>query len=268
MTVLFNDVIQTSTLPGILKTGALSERYTFAYNEHGFVIDFPLPVYIDCVGIGYTDGTYIQLAFDGFDGWRIDGAKAATNMNDYVYTFDGGGPYEKDYRYLMGETNEAWQSGFQQIVYYRGDGLYKLERPVITKRLTMTTDASYIGRIGMGRGVKLGTAIAKEPSFNSSEKGRLTLSGQRIPGIGAYNYRAVSLDVRYKIGEAAMYEIKTAYNTQIGPGLPFFLLFEEEARRLPFIRLYAVDKKNSGVSFESGVNRFLFSRKFDFEECF
>jgi hypothetical protein len=266
MTVLFKDVAQNSTMPDELKTGALSECYKFDYNENGFAIDFPLPVYIDCIGIGYTDATFFQLAFDGFDGWLLDGGKAADN--DYVYLFDGGGAYDTGYQYLMGETNEAWHSGFSQIVYYRDSGLYKLERPAITKRLTVTTDASYIGRMGMGRGVKLGTAIAKEPSYNNSEKPRLTLSGQRIPGIGAYNYRAVSLDVRYKIGAAEMAEIRDAYNNQIGPGLPFFLLFEEEARRLPFVRLYAADKKNEAVSFQSGVNRFLFSRKFDFEECF
>jgi hypothetical protein len=268
MTILFKDAMQTSNLPGILKTGALSEKYIFKNDENGFVVDFPLPVYIDCMGIGYTDGSFFKAAFAGFDGWMLDGATALTNTSEYLYRMDGGGAYESDYAYLLGGEREAWHSGFEQVVYFRENGLYKLERPVITKRVTITTNASYIGRLGMGRGVTLGTALAKEPAFNSSVKTRLTLSGQTLPGIGGYSYRSVVLDTRYKIGEAEMYEIKHAYKDQIGPGLPFFISFEEEARRLPFIRMYAIDKKNDSVSFESGVNRFLFSRKFDFEECF
>jgi hypothetical protein len=38
--------------------------------------------------------------------------------------------------------------------------------------------------------------------------------------------------------------------------------------RLPFFRLYAKDKNTEAFGFESGINKPLFSRKFDFEECF
>jgi hypothetical protein len=65
-----------------------------------------------------------------------------------------------------------------------------------------------------------------------------------------------------------MNEIMDAYSTQIGKGMPFFLLFDDEARRLPFLRLYAQDTNQQKLSFESGVNCFRFSRKFVFEECF
>jgi hypothetical protein len=270
MRILFNDVLQEAALPAALKTGALAERYIFpTFGERVITAELPHPAYIDCVGIGGTDGTYFSVSFDGFDGWLLDGGTALTNESAYEYLFDGGGAYDGDYRYLLGEDRGDWREGFSQTVYFGGNGLYRLDRPVITKRAVIETDATYIGRVGMGRCVKLGTAIAKEPSFCHSAKPRLTLSGQTIPGIGGYSYRAVSLDVRYKIGHSEMAEIKAAYGTQTGPGLPFFLLFEEELRRLPFVRLYAADTKNDSETFQSGVHgRFLFSRKFEFEERF
>lgn len=269
MRILFNDVAQRTALPESLKTGALADRYYFPTGQHTLNISFDTPEFIDCVGIGYTDGSFFRFSLSGFDGWALDGANAKTNINDYVYIFDGGDAYEKDWRYLMSERYGNWHSAYEQIVYYRDNGLYRLDRPVITQGVAIETDATFIGRLGMGRGVKLGTSIPKEPSYKYSEKTRLTLSGQVIPGIGGYPYRAVSLDTRYKIGAEEMSDIVAAYNSQTGPGLPFFTLFEEEIRRLPFIRLYVKDTKNEAFSFESGLHdRYLFSRKFEFEECF
>jgi hypothetical protein len=65
-----------------------------------------------------------------------------------------------------------------------------------------------------------------------------------------------------------MGEIQAAYSGQIGRGYPFFIILDDEVRRLPFYRLYAQEKSQKEMSFESGINRFLFSKKFDFTECF
>jgi hypothetical protein len=117
--------------------------------------------------------------------------------------------------------------------------------------------------------VRLGTAIPKEPAFASTHAPRRTLSGQVIPGTGGYRFRRVSVDTRYKIGHEAMDEIIEGRET-IARGYPFFISFDEEYEhdRLPFRRLYAADTEQQNISFESSVTRFLFSRRFVFEEAF
>ncbi|MDR2802888.1 MAG: hypothetical protein LBB22_01195 [Treponema sp.] len=270
MKILFNDILQTSSLPYVLKTGALAERYNMDVGEHGFTVNLPYPKYIDCIGIGYTDATYFKFSFTAFEGWILDGKNAFAGMSDFEYMFNGMNAFQPDYEYLLNSNNDiSYSESFEEIIYYTENGLYLLQKPIVTQQFTILTDAKYIGRIGAGRAIKLGTALAKEPAYNNSAKPRATLSGQIIQGAGGYSYRSVSLDTRYKIGFNEMAEIKAAYPAQTCPGLPFFLLFDDEVRRLPFSRLYASDTKNYGLSFESGIhNKFLFSRKFEFEERF
>jgi len=64
-----------------------------------------------------------------------------------------------------------------------------------------------------------------------------------------------------------MNEIKEGYK-YISMGYPFFVNLEDEAYKLPFDRLYATDRNQINMSFESGVTRFLYSRRWDFEERF
>jgi hypothetical protein len=155
----------------------------------------------------------------------------------------------------------------EQKIQVSGNGLYRII-PVVTDRITLTIDGTYIGRFAAGMAVDLPTAIAKEPGWASTAKSRKTLSGQVIPGAGGYTYRTVSVDVRYKIDKSALSEIEMAYHSQIGLGYPYFLLFDKESRRLPSIRLYAKDTKSEQYVFQGGISRYLFSRKFEFEECF
>jgi hypothetical protein len=64
-----------------------------------------------------------------------------------------------------------------------------------------------------------------------------------------------------------MSEIMKGY-PQISRGLPMFIDFEDEKDRLPFTKLYACDTMQQEMSFESSINKNLFSRKFVFEERF
>ena len=154
-----------------------------------------------------------------------------------------------------------------RTVDFTGNGLYMLPNPVTETGIQIITNATYIGRLGMGRAVRIGTTVRKEPAFCSTAESRMTLSGQVISGLGGYNYRTVSLDSRYQIDETIMKEIEAGYKFT-GMGYPFFVNFEDEAYKLPFDRLYAVDTNSQRFSFESGVKRFLYSRRFDFRECF
>ena len=258
MKILFFDAVQLSEdAPPSLKSPALADRW----NGNSTVISLDTARLITAVGIGFTDARTITLAFNQVQPVNIEG-----NGGEIIY--DGGTAltgYGLDI-----ESNIINEPGSQQqTIPFMGNGLY-LIKPVTVNRITLTTDSSssgYIGRFAAGTAIDLPTAVAKEPGWASTAAERKTLSGQIIPGAGGYSYRTVSLDVRYRIGAAAIGQIEAAYDRQIGRGFPYFLLFDREERRLPFLRLYARDTKKDYV-FQGGINRFLFSRKFEFEECF
>jgi hypothetical protein len=148
-----------------------------------------------------------------------------------------------------------------------GNGLYMLPRIVHSNQFIITSNGSYCGRIGAGLGVHIPTTPTKEVGFNSSCNERKTLSGQIIPGSGGYFYRSISLDSRYKITKEIMQEISEGY-TYIGMGYPFFIDVTTESYKLLFSKFYGIEKNQQKMAFESGTMRFLYSRRFEFEECF
>jgi hypothetical protein len=261
--MLIYDLIQESSAPGQIKSAALADRF---YGQ-SFNAVFPLPSLIDCIGIGGTDAKRISLYFSLFDGWNLNGGNPSQAGEIDI---DGGNPYNKpdDFRY---DLLPDWT--FNNIhascnLDFDGSGLYRIPTTAAAS-VTVTHDGSYMGRFAAGHGVNLPTSLAKEPSFNTTNQTVKTISGQALPGIGGYNYRGVSLDTRYKIGGDAMHEIKLAWPLQISKGFPFFLLFDSELKRLPFYRFYAQDDSTEKFGFESGAHdRYLFSRKFNFIECF
>jgi hypothetical protein len=267
MKVLFNDIVQYSDAPASLKTPALADRMAYSGPVK---VTFDFPRYINSVGIS-TDAKVVKLTWAAFDGFIFNNMNAATSKSSFEKTIFGGAVYEKsdDFSYVFSPDFPAGTNiQDSAVINYDESGLYEVS-PVAVNAVTIECDGTYIGRFGAGRGIALGTALAKEPSFNTTNENKKTLAGQIIPGAGGYNFRSVGLDTRYKIGGAAMSEIKAAYPGQISKSYPFFLLFDSEVRRLPFYRMYARDSSTDKFGFESGVHdRYLFSRKFDFEECF
>jgi hypothetical protein len=152
-------------------------------------------------------------------------------------------------------------------IIYSGSGLYPINKTIKATHISIDTDALYIGRIGAGIGVSIPTSIAKEPGWNSTSMPRTTLSGQVIPGAGGYNYRTLSLDSRYKMGKPELDEIQTGYKTTAA-GYPFFIDLTDECYKIPYSKLYATEKNQRQLVFESGVRRFLYSRRFEFQEAF
>jgi hypothetical protein len=269
MKVLFNDIAQMSDAPASMKTPALADRHPVS---GPVTVTFDFPRYVDAVGIGFTDARVIRLTWETADELALDNQFAGTPESGFEAEISGGSPQDMplDFGFEFSPVFPARiHKRNEAVVNYYGDGLYEVP-PVIASAVTVEcAGGTYIGRFGAGRGVPLGTGLAKEPSFNTTEENRKTLSGQIIPGAGGYNYRSVGLDTRYKIGGEAMREIKAAYHGQIAKGFPFFLLFDTEVNRLPFYRMYAKDKSAERFGFESGAHgRYLFSRKFEFEECF
>jgi hypothetical protein len=153
-----------------------------------------------------------------------------------------------------------------QTIYFSRNGLY-LFNEITAGNITINHNATRIGRIAAGMAVDIPTSITKEPAFCSTAEPRTTLSGQVIPGAGGYNYRTLSLDSRYKIGKAAISEIDEGYK-YIGMGYPFFLDLSDEAYKLPFSKLYATEANQRKMGFESGARKFLYSKRFEFRECF
>jgi hypothetical protein len=164
-------------------------------------------------------------------------------------------------------TNTSDES-FQETVNFDKNGLYLLSKEYKNiKEIDVYFTCSRIGRLAFGKAINLKTSIPKEPAFVSTNKPRVTLSGQVIDGLGGYNYRRVSLDTRYKIDNDKLNEIIKGFPS-LSRGLPLFISFEEEKQRIPFERLYANDKNQQALSFESSINKMLFSRRWNFEERF
>ncbi|MCL2440481.1 MAG: hypothetical protein FWD14_01945 [Treponema sp.] len=167
----------------------------------------------------------------------------------------------------IGNTNGTYFIINGINIDFTENGLYYLNTKLNTSELIINTNATYIGRLAAGIGVKIPTSIAKEPAFCSTAEPRVTLSGQIISGIGGYNYKTISLDSRYKINEYIMNEIKYGYK-YIGLGYPFFIDLSDESYKLPFVKLYATEANQRRMSFESGIRKYLFSRRWQFEERF
>lgn len=145
------------------------------------------------------------------------------------------------------------------------NGLYRI--PETTgQRVAITHNGSYIGRLALGMGRILGCAPAREPGFETTATNRETLSGQVIPGAGGYQRRRIDVDFRYKINQAIFRDIEQAYSQQLSRGFPLFILFDQEAHRIPWTRLYA--QTDHQLLFQSSANSFRYSRRFVFRECF
>ena len=166
----------------------------------------------------------------------------------------------------IGNTDGTYFNINDQTINFIENGLYKIKE-LNTNKLIITTDATYIGRIGAGIACNIPTAIAKEAGYNSTSEPRITLSGQVVEGAGGYNYRSLSLDSRYKINSNIVTEIINGYK-YIGLNYPFFIDLTDESYKLPFIKLYANDINQRQLIFQSGIRKYLYSYKFDFEERF
>jgi len=170
----------------------------------------------------------------------------------------------------MGDIAAMSESNQENIfsVKFEGSGLYPLGKTIRANKIIVYTDATYIGRLGLGIGVDLPTAISKSPAFCHTSNPRRSISGQVLPCLAGIAYREISLDTRYRIDRFIMDEIIKGYE-MAGKGFPFFITLDGEKHRIPFSeKLYAIDTRQQRLIFESSVKDFLFSRRFNFRECF
>jgi len=210
-----------------------------------------------------------------------DSLKTAALADYYAFTPNGNGYREavinldKEYKIDaigLGNTNGInfnikFDDTIELDFLFDGNGLYTLDKPVTASKIIISTDATYLGRFGAGIGCDLPTAVAKEPSYKSTSEPRKTLSGQVVIGAGGYEYRTISLDVKYKVTQEIINEFE-AGKKYIGKGYPFFIDLTVESYKLSYKRLYADERQQRSVTWQSGILKFLYSRRFEFEECF
>lgn len=146
------------------------------------------------------------------------------------------------------------------------NGLYKIGVTLTTQIITVVTNGTYVGRLGVGLCRFLGLSPAREPGFYSTARPRLTASAQVIAGAGGVTGRIIGVDVRYKIDEDIFNDFKNSFTTQMSKGYPFFLYFDKEQHRMPFKRLYG--RTDNELLFQSSVNRFLYSKRFEYRESY
>jgi hypothetical protein len=236
----------------------LSEVTNISNNQ--IIINLDNPRQINSIGIGNVD--YEAMAI--YDGWKADAI-----YNDVI----DGGYANTEYTSILDSLrftisfNDVKNTVF--TFRYEKSGLYVMPKTITASRMTINTNINIntIGRIGAGIAVDIPTSIPKEPSFNSTSEPRITLSGQMVNGRGGYNYKTVSLDSRYKINSFGINELQAGYK-YIGMGYPFFIDLSVENYKLPYSKLYANERNQRSMSFESGIYKYLYSRRWEFEERF
>jgi hypothetical protein len=153
-------------------------------------------------------------------------------------------------------------------IEYAEAGLYMLAGEYETYAVDIEAAAgTRLGRVALGIASHIPTSPAKGLGYMSSAEDGLTEAGQVISGEGGYRYRTLSLDSRYKIGPETMERILAGYAT-VGSGFPMFIDLGDEADRLPARRFYGVERGQQSWVFQGGVDKYLYSLKFDLEECF
>jgi len=147
------------------------------------------------------------------------------------------------------------------------NGLYLLTAPIEVQIVTVQHNGTFIGRFGCGLHRFLGCAPAREPAFWSTFQNRRTGSGQWMPGAGGIAGRTINVDIRYKIDRDIFGDIETAYlSGQISKKLPWFVLFDKEFHRMPWLRFYGVVDEDFVL--QSSVNYFLYSKRLEIEEAY
>jgi len=230
MKILINDKMQfASGVPAEIKSPALADRYNASVT---FTATFDDAETVNCIGIGYTDATEIEID-DGITTPQIITLPVRTD-----------------------------------ITRKYNNGLYLLTE-MTSDTYTITHNGNYIGRVGIGEYRTLGTAPSKEIGFYTTTESRETLSGQTIPGAGGYYGRRFVADIRYKFDEDVYNDLETAYQTQIQRSYPYFILLDDEQHKVPDTMLHFYASSDKPLSLlQSSSYRFLYSYKFNFEERF
>ena len=261
MNILIRDIMQEiENIPNELKSSALADVHEFTEYITAFLPDGSDG--FDCVGIGNTDATEITIEFFTND----TSYESVVSIDDLPPIQNGLYLLEKPLR-LINFTDELTFDGETALI----DGvpwIVEVNESFSDYKMKITHNGSYFGRIAIGKFRKLGTAIAKEIGFYSTEEISETLSGQVIPGAGGYFGRTLDLDVRYKIEKEVYNDIYKAFK-YISKGYPYFIELSDEAHKMPDTLKRFHASTNQPISkLQSSTYAFKYSYKFSFIEKF
>jgi len=127
------------------------------------------------------------------------------------------------------------------------------------------TGGTYCGRFAIGTYRSLPIFKSREPGYKNTQMNRETLSGQVIAGLGGITKRTFSVDIKAKVNSNVLSDFESAKN-YLSAQAPYFVDFTEDSAFTSITHLYAKDTSN--IVFQSSMNRILYSKKFNFEECF
>lgn len=144
-------------------------------------------------------------------------------------------------------------------------GLYEIGQSITASQITIEHNGTYMGRIAAGECRALCISPSREPGFFSNIKTRRSLSGQVIAAAGGYGGEVLGVDFRYKVDRTIYTDFQRAYVTQIMAGFPFFLDFDNDDW-LPRNKFYG--QTDNQMIFQSSINGFKYSRRFEFREAF
>lgn len=239
-TITVNFTIPSEYSTFTVFSGVLSEPLSVGASVYDGILSQPLSV-----GASVYDGVLSQpvsvSGADEFDCLGIGGTDATqlTINGDIVINATGGGAFK--------------------------DGLYEIGQSITANQITIDHNGTYMGRIAAGKCTELCISPSREPGFFSSVDGRRTLSGQVVEAAGGYAGEVLGVDFRYKIDRDVYTEFQRAYPTQLAKGFPLFLDFNNDDW-LPRNKFYG--QTNNQLLFQSAINGFLYSRRFEFREAF
>lgn len=152
-----------------------------------------------------------------------------------------------------------------RTIPYTSKGLYSVQE-FTSSSFTVTTNGTYLGRMAFGEGLSIGLSPQREPGRFTTNQNRTTASGNPIPGAGGYSGKSFGFDVRYKLGSSFFDQLDKAYDTQISKGFPVFVDFEK-SNLYPYLLFYG-KFENENMVFQSSVNSYKYSKRFQLYEAF
>jgi hypothetical protein len=264
MKILINDLMQFSDIPDEYKSPSLADRIP---NTGELIVNFTIPSQYSTFDI--IDGVLSQPYFDGIDGILsqpfydgIDGVLSqpisilGSNEMDCI----GLGGTDATQVIINGDIfiNSPYPTGFK-------DGLYDIGQIVKANTITIDHNGSYMGRIAVGQCHDMPASPTREAGFYTNIKPRDTLSGQVIASAGGFGGWTQGIDFRYKIDREIYEDFQRAYTSQIMKSFPFFLDFNNDDW-FPIKESYG--KTNNNLIFQSSVNFFKVSKRFEFRQAF
>jgi len=135
----------------------------------------------------------------------------------------------------------------------------------ITNVAVSLLTGSYIGRFALGEYRSVSIARNREPGIIPTESSEKTRGGQVVERSGGTSLRTIGFDLKNNIDSDIRSDVLAQRNKYI-KGFPVFIDFSDESDWVDMGDFYGHDKNKWNL--QNGSNNDLYTKKFNFEECF